>query len=92
MQTNIDAVNRPDTGVNVVEPSGAEEEHDEDTDDTRDVYIMNPKHEDRASSFFAQPGVLAGMNLFLFIHFSNGFFFFFFFFTSMFALVQYEDY
>ncbi|XP_014475887.1 PREDICTED: syndecan-like [Dinoponera quadriceps] len=59
-QTTIDAVNRPGNEVDVIEPSGAEDDHD-NTDDTREVYIMNPKHEDRASSFFAQPGVLAAV-------------------------------
>lgn len=64
LQTNIDAVNRPEPGVEVIEKRpGDEEEHEEDEEDSegsRDVYIMNPKHEDRTNSFFAQPGVLAG--------------------------------
>ncbi|XP_011505804.1 PREDICTED: syndecan [Ceratosolen solmsi marchali] len=60
-QTSIDTVNRPDSGVDVVEPPSGEEERDEDIEDTHEVYIMNPKHEDRASSFFAQPGVLAAV-------------------------------
>lgn len=59
-QTTIDAVNRPGNEVDVIEPSGTEDDHAENTDEIHEVYIMNPKHEDRASSFFAQPGVLAG--------------------------------
>ena len=35
---------------------------DEDMEDSHDLDVhVNPKTEDRASSFFAQPGVLAGM-------------------------------
>lgn len=59
-QTTIDAVNRPANEVDVIEPSGTEDDHADNTDEIHEVYIMNPKHEDRASSFFAQPGVLAG--------------------------------
>jgi syndecan 2 len=58
-QTTIDAVNRPGNEVDVIEPSGAEDEHDDNTDDTHEVYIMNPKQEDRGSSLFTQPGKLA---------------------------------
>ncbi|XP_014215272.1 uncharacterized protein LOC106644337, partial [Copidosoma floridanum] len=56
-QTSIDAINRPDSDN--VEPSSIGEDRDVNSDENRDVYIMNPKTEDRASSFFAQPGVLA---------------------------------
>ncbi|XP_012252043.1 syndecan isoform X1 [Athalia rosae] len=59
-QTVVETVNRPDTGVDLNEPIG-EYEHEEDTEDTNEVLIMTPKHEDRASSFFAQPGVLAAV-------------------------------
>ncbi|XP_066595935.1 syndecan [Prorops nasuta] len=59
-QTSVETLNRPDNEVNVIEPSGAED-HSEPIEDVHDVYIMNPKHEDRASSFFAQPGVLAAV-------------------------------
>lgn len=53
-------MNRSDNEVDVIEPSGTEDDH---VDNTNGVgVIMNPKHEDRASSFFAQPGVLAGKN------------------------------
>ena len=48
-------MNRPDSGVDVIEPANNDLEHEE----VPGVYIMN-KHENRASSFFAQPGVLAG--------------------------------
>lgn len=55
------AETRPDNEVDVIEPSGGNDhEDDEDIEDSHEVLIMNPKHEDRASSFFAQPGVLAG--------------------------------
>lgn len=60
-QTNLESVNRPDTGVDVIEPSGVDEDSADNGDDIHEVYIMNPKHEDRASSFFAQPGVLAAV-------------------------------
>ncbi|XP_012284643.1 syndecan [Orussus abietinus] len=56
----VETVNRPDNEVDLVEPSGGDD-HEEDAEDTHEVYIMNPKHEDRASSFFAQPGVLAAV-------------------------------
>lgn len=56
----IDVVNRPGNGVDETEPSGTEEEHPDTDSEIHEVYIMNPKSEDRASSFFAQPGVLAG--------------------------------
>lgn len=60
-QTTIDTVNRPGNEANVIEPSGTEDDHVDNTDDIHEVYIMNPKSGDhRASSFFAQPGVLAG--------------------------------
>ncbi|XP_003401491.1 syndecan [Bombus affinis] len=59
-QTIIEPVNRPDNEVDVIEPLDVEDDS-ESTDDHHDVYIMNPKHEDRASSFFAQPGVLAAV-------------------------------
>lgn len=55
-------MNRPDSGVDEIEPSGGDNDQEEDTE-THEVYIMNPKHEDRASSFFAQPGVLAGKSM-----------------------------
>lgn len=55
-KTSVETVNRPDNEVDVIEPSGVEGDHSDNTD----VY-MNPKHEDRASSFFAQPGVLAAV-------------------------------
>ena len=59
---HIHTETRPDNEVDVSEPSrGEDHEDDEDTEDTHQVLIMNPKHEDRASSFFAQPGVLAGL-------------------------------
>ncbi|KAG7200560.1 hypothetical protein KM043_001121 [Ampulex compressa] len=60
-QTHVETVNRPDNEVDVIGPSGSEDENADNTDDIREVYIMNPKHEDRASSFFAQPGVLAAV-------------------------------
>ncbi|XP_076651710.1 syndecan isoform X1 [Halictus rubicundus] len=55
-KTIVETVNRPDNEADVIEPSGGEGDHSDNTD----VY-MNPKHEDRASSFFAQPGVLAAV-------------------------------
>lgn len=39
-----------------------------DKEDTNDVFIMNTKHEDRATSFFAQPGILAGNLITLFFN------------------------
>ncbi|XP_017753870.1 PREDICTED: syndecan [Eufriesea mexicana] len=59
-QTIVETVNRPDNEVDVIEPVD-EGDHSENTDDIHEVYIMNPKHEDRSSSFFAQPGVLAAV-------------------------------
>ena len=75
MQTIVEPVNRPDNEVDVIEPLDVEDDHSDNTDDIHEVYIMNPKHEDRASSFFAQPGVLAGK------------FAFFYFFVTSFANV-----
>ncbi|XP_043507774.1 syndecan-like [Frieseomelitta varia] len=60
-QTIVEPVNRPDNEVDVIEPLNVEDDHSDNTDDIHEVYIMNPKHEDRASSFFAQPGVLAAV-------------------------------
>ncbi|KAK1120014.1 hypothetical protein K0M31_012744 [Melipona bicolor] len=60
-QTIVEPVNRPDNEVDVIEPLDVEDDHSDNTDDIHEVYIMNPKHEDRASSFFAQPGVLAAV-------------------------------
>ncbi|CAK9824358.1 Sdc [Anthophora retusa] len=60
-QTIVETVNRLDNEVDVIEPLDVEDDHSENTDDIHEVYIMNPKHEDRASSFFAQPGVLAAV-------------------------------
>ncbi|XP_015587515.1 syndecan isoform X2 [Cephus cinctus] len=57
-QTNIETVNRPSNEGGVVEQSGSDE-HEEVKEETNEVYIMNKK--DRASSFFAQPGVLAAV-------------------------------
>ncbi|KAG5331498.1 SDC protein, partial [Acromyrmex heyeri] len=57
--TTIETVNRPSNEVNIGEPSGTDDDHN--TDDIHEVYIMNPKPGDRASSFFAQPGVLAAV-------------------------------
>lgn len=58
LQTIVETVNRPENEV--IEPF-VEDDHSDNTDDIHEVYIMNPKHEDRSSSFFAQPGVLAGI-------------------------------
>ncbi|XP_076240424.1 syndecan isoform X2 [Calliopsis andreniformis] len=60
-QTIVETVNQPDNEADVIEPSGVEDDNSDNTDDIHEVYIMNPKHEDRASSFFAQPGVLAAV-------------------------------
>ncbi|XP_006559247.1 syndecan isoform X2 [Apis mellifera] len=60
-QTIVETVNRPENEVDVIEPLDVEDEHSDNTDDIHEVYIMNPKHEDRSSSFFAQPGVLAAV-------------------------------
>lgn len=70
LQTIVEPVNhRPDNEVDVIEPLDVEDDHSDNTDDIHEVYIMNPKHEDRASSFFAQPGVLAGKFAFFSIFF-----------------------
>ncbi|KAL0134718.1 hypothetical protein PUN28_001475 [Cardiocondyla obscurior] len=58
-QTTIDTVNRAGNEANVIEPSGTEDDHPDNTDDSG--VLMNPKPGDRASSFFAQPGVLAAV-------------------------------
>ncbi|PBC30222.1 syndecan isoform X1 [Apis cerana] len=60
-QTIVETVNRPENEVDVIEPLDVEDDHSDNTDDIHEVYIMNPKHEDRSSSFFAQPGVLAAV-------------------------------
>lgn len=57
LQTNKETATRPEY-IEVVETHGGN--YHESDSDIREVHIMNPKHEDRASSFFAQPGVLAG--------------------------------
>lgn len=64
LQTIVETVNRPENEVDVIEPLDVEDDHSDNTDDIHEVYIMNPKHEDRSSSFFAQPGVLAGKSIF----------------------------
>lgn len=62
VQTNDETINRVNNEeVDVIGPSTGEDEHVDNIGDSQDVYIMNPKHEDRASSFFAQPGVLAAV-------------------------------
>ncbi|XP_029040882.1 syndecan [Osmia bicornis bicornis] len=57
-EQNVETGNQPD------DEGGIDESDDGDDhlkhDDIHGVY-MNPKHEDRASSFFAQPGVLAAV-------------------------------
>ncbi|XP_063979033.1 syndecan isoform X1 [Diachasmimorpha longicaudata] len=55
------APKRPDNEVDLAPAREDEPEGEEDSDDSHEVLIMNPKHEDRASSFFAQPGVLAAV-------------------------------
>lgn len=57
MQKNIETINRPHTDVDLINSVGAEE-NEENMES--EVYIMNPKHDDRATSFFGQPGILAG--------------------------------
>lgn len=46
-----------DNTVRVVPPP---DEDNGDKTEGNDVYIMNTKTEERATSFFAQPGILAG--------------------------------
>lgn len=55
---NVETGNRPDDEGDLDESLDVGGDHLKH-DDIPGVY-MNPKHEDRASSFFAQPGVLAG--------------------------------
>ena len=52
------------------QPAGGQDVHvepplGEDTEDPKsegnDVYIMNPKPDENTASFFAQPGILAGI-------------------------------
>lgn len=61
--------------MDVIEQSPGEEDDREPNrlDNNYDVtYVINPKHEDRTSSFFAQPGVLAGeLKQFLIVKISN---------------------
>jgi hypothetical protein len=47
-----------DNTVRVVPPP---DEENGDKSEGNDVYIMNTKTEERATSFFAQPGILAGI-------------------------------
>ena len=60
-QTIAETVNQPDNEVDVKEPPGVDDDHSDTGNDVQGVIIMNPKHEDRTSSFFAQPGVLAAV-------------------------------
>ena len=67
MQNIPDTVTRTD---NAVDSFDAPSDLDEDMDDSQGNEVrVNPKTEDRASSFFAQPGVLAGRVFFNIIHF-----------------------
>ena len=59
-QTFAEVVNKPDDDVDLKHP-GADDDHADTGNDVQGVIIMNPKHEDRTSSFFAQPGVLAAV-------------------------------
>lgn len=58
MQNIPDTVSRTD---NAVDSFDSPSDLDEEMDDSHGTEVrVNPKTEDRASSFFAQPGVLAG--------------------------------
>lgn len=56
--------NIPRKIVPPVDTGFVDERVPETTEDTS--VIMNPKSEDRQTSFFAQPGILAGNEIFLF--------------------------
>lgn len=58
LQTNVHSVNTNNIGS--PDLSNGDNDNNEEENRANDVYIMNPKHEDRATSFFAQPGILAG--------------------------------
>lgn len=58
LQTNIHSVNTNNIGS--PDLSNGDNDNNEEENRANEVYIMNPKHEDRATSFFAQPGILAG--------------------------------
>lgn len=58
LQTNVHSMNTNNIGS--PDLSNGDNDNNEEENRANDVYIMNPKHEDRATSFFAQPGILAG--------------------------------
>lgn len=61
-QNNIESANpsgNNNIGVNTDLEIDSDNE-DRNSHDGNDVYIMNTKPEERATSFFAQPGILAG--------------------------------
>ncbi|XP_001605751.1 syndecan isoform X1 [Nasonia vitripennis] len=55
-QTTIDAVNRPDSGVEAVEPPRNDLGHSGSDGST--TYVMSEHNEEKASSLFTQPNVL----------------------------------
>jgi len=59
--TNIQSVNTNNIGSGGGLDNNNVHEHDDDNAAGNDVYIMNAKHEERATSFFAQPGILAAV-------------------------------
>lgn len=60
----VDIVETPRKVPEGIEPDITETKPVETTEDTGvQVKEMNPKPEDRPTSFFAQPGILAGMDV-----------------------------
>ncbi|KAG8261251.1 Cell surface proteoglycan [Homalodisca vitripennis] len=57
--TNVHSVNTNNIGS--PDLSNGDNDSTDDGPNGNDVYIMNAKHEERATSFFAQPGILAAV-------------------------------
>lgn len=61
---NVESV-PPDNGI-----GGSDTDSNGDDNNHSEVYIMNTKPEERSTSFFAQPGILAGQfTCFIFINY-----------------------
>lgn len=61
-RTNTNNVHTINTNnIDSTDLSNGDNDNNDDSAHGNDVYIMNPKHEERPTSFFAQPGILAAV-------------------------------
>ncbi|XP_054269416.1 syndecan-like [Macrosteles quadrilineatus] len=59
--TNLHSINENEIGSPYHNNNADNDNNDDNNAAGNDVYIMNAKHEERATSFFAQPGILAAV-------------------------------